>query len=72
MTSPLYLHRYLKANAWFLKGLTKKKSFDVFTGAIKYSLPLVLKMGLDHVFERYAQRVVCHAIQYQKKFLVAS
>ena len=35
----------------------------MFTGATKYSLPLVLKVGLDHVFERYAERVVCHAIQ---------
>ena len=38
----------VKTNAWCLKGLTKKKketSFDVFTGATKYSLPLVLKVS---------------------------
>ena len=55
----------------FKKELTKK-SFNVFTGATKYSLPLVLKVGLDHVFERCVERVVCHAIQHQKKFLVIS
>ena len=58
---------WIKANGWCLKGLTKK-SFDVFPGATKYSLPFVLKVGLDHVFERYAERVVCHAIQHQKGF----
>ena len=58
---------FVKANGWCLKGLTKK-CFDMFTGATKYSLPLVLKVGLDNVFERYAERVVCHAIHHQKSY----
>ena len=57
----------IKANGWCSKGLTKH--FDVFTGATKYRLPLILKVGLDNVciFERYAERVVCRAIHHQKR-----
>ena len=37
----------------------------MFTGATKYSLQLVLNIGLENSFERIAERVSCHAIQHQ-------
>ena len=35
---------------------------------LKTAYLIVLKVGLDHVFERYAERFVCHAIQHKKVF----
>ena len=44
----------------------------MFTEATEYIFQLVLKVGLENVFERYAERVFCHAIQHHIFLVISS